>query len=129
MNEREFGRKIARTLDGGLALPAEASARLEAARAGAIASQSRSEPSLALEIVEGIRWHLAGPSHWITHVLLPAALLISGVVGLQYWQQSQRDATAAAEAADLDARLLKSDLPIDAYLDNGFQAWLKRSSE
>jgi len=129
MNEREFGRKIAQTLDGGLALPAEASARLEAARARALASQRRNEPSLVLEIVEGITLRLAGPSQWITHVLLPAALLIGGAIGLQYWQESRQSAAAAAEAAELDARLLKSDLPIDAYLDNGFQSWLKRSSE
>ena len=28
--------------------------------------------------------------------------------------------------ADLDARLLTDDLPIDAYLDKGFDSWLKR---
>jgi len=129
MNEREFGRKIARNLDGGLGLTAEAAARLEAARARAIASQRRSEPSLALEIVDGITWRLAGPSNWITQVLLPAALLIGGLIGLHHWQASQDNALAAAEAADLDTRLLKGDLPIDAYLDNGFQTWLKRSSD
>ena len=127
--EREFGREIARTLDSGLALPAEISARLEAARARAVAAQQTVEPSLALEVVDGITWGLAGPSRWLTHVLLPAALLIAGVIGVQTWRESQQNAAAAAEAAELDARLLKGDLPIDAYLDNGFQAWLKRSSE
>jgi len=32
--------------------------------------------------------------------------------------------TAAQEKGDLDAEILSSDLPIDAYLDRGFQNWL-----
>jgi hypothetical protein len=30
--------------------------------------------------------------------------------------------------ADLDVRLLTDDLPIDAYLDKGFDSWLNRQS-
>ena len=33
------------------------------------------------------------------------------------------------EFEELDAQILTSDLPIDAYLDRGFQHWLKTSSE
>ena len=39
-------------------------------------------------------------------------------------QQAQR----AAEVEELDALLLTDDLPIDAYLDRGFEAWLKKVS-
>jgi hypothetical protein len=129
MNEREFGRKIAQTLDGGLNLPTEALARLKAARARAVGAQRHVEPSLALTIVDGISARLAGPAQWLTHVLLPVLLLIGGMVGLNYWQDSQQRALTAADTAELDTRLLQGDLPIDAYLDSGFQAWLKRSSE
>jgi hypothetical protein len=129
MNEREFGRKIAQTLDGGLNLPTEALARLKAARARAVDAQRHVEPSLALTIVDGISARLAGPAQWLTHVLLPVLLLIGGMVGLNYWQDSQQRALTAADTAELDTRLLQGDLPIDAYLDSGFQAWLKRSSE
>ena len=31
-----------------------------------------------------------------------------------------------AELAEIDSQLLTDDLPIDAYLDRGFQNWLKR---
>ena len=31
-----------------------------------------------------------------------------------------------AEFADIDSQLLADDLPIDAYLDKGFDAWLKK---
>jgi len=129
MNEREFSRKIVRALDGGLDLPAGVSARLAAARARALESQRRVEPSPVLVVLDGIASHLAGPSQWFKHVLLPALLLVGGLVSLHYWQESRQSAVAVAEAAELDARLLKGDLPIDAYLDHGFQAWLKRSSD
>jgi hypothetical protein len=55
-------------------------------------------------------------------ILLPLAMLISAVAGLQYWQQNQR----IAEIEEIDAQLLTDDLPIDAYLDRGFQNWLKQ---
>jgi len=129
MNEREIGRKIVQTLDRGPALPAGVLARLEAGRARAVESQRRVEPSLALEIADGIAARLAGPSQWFTQVLLPAMLLICGLIGIHSWQDSQQRARAAADAAEVDTRLLQSDLPIDAYLDHRFQAWLERSSE
>lgn len=127
MNEREFGRRIVQILDGGLDLPASASARLQAARARALASQRPARPSPLLVIADGIALRLAGPSQWLTHVLLPAALLVCGLIGLHYWNAS-RDA-AGTDLEEVDARILEGELPIDAYLDHGFQAWLKRSSE
>ena len=35
----------------------------------------------------------------------------------------------AAKAEEIDAMLLSSELPIDAYLDRGFQAWLKTAGQ
>jgi hypothetical protein len=55
-------------------------------------------------------------------ILLPVAILASGVATVQYWQQNQR----IAEIEEIDAQLLTDDLPIDAYLDRGFQNWLKQ---
>jgi hypothetical protein len=129
MNEREFGRKIVRTLDGGLDLTAEVSARLKASRARALAAQSRTEPSLTAAIVDGATARLTRPSQWFAQIVLPAMLLVAGLVGLHYWDGSSQNALSATDPAELDAQLLKSDLPIDAYLDRGFEAWLKRSSE
>ena len=53
-------------------------------------------------------------------VLLPTLLLIAGLAAIYSWQQDQR----AADIEELDAQLLTDDLPIDAYLDKGFEAWL-----
>ena len=54
--------------------------------------------------------------------MLPAVVLCVAFAATYVWQQRQ----GAAEVEELDAQLLTSDLPIDAYLDQGFAAWLKR---
>jgi hypothetical protein len=55
-------------------------------------------------------------------VLVALAVLIASGATLYTWQQNQR----AAEVEEIDALLLTDDLPIDAYLDRGFQNWLKK---
>ena len=57
-------------------------------------------------------------------VALPVLLLAVGLFGIYGWQQKQK----VADRAELDALLLSDDLPIDAYLDKGFQVWLKKQS-
>lgn len=51
-------------------------------------------------------------------------MLILGLAGITYWQQSQRD-----DGSDVDVALLAGDLPLHAYLDGGLETWLKRSSQ
>jgi len=55
-------------------------------------------------------------------VLLPVALLVAGLAGIYAWQQNQ----TLAEIEEIDALLLTDELPLDAYLDRGFQDWLKK---
>jgi hypothetical protein len=79
----------------------------------------RAEPAVA--------WadNVTGSSGWAgfaLRVLVPLALLIAFAGALYTWQQNQR----AAEIEEVDALLLTDDLPIDAYLDRGFQNWLKK---
>ena len=56
-------------------------------------------------------------------IALAGAALIIALVGMQYWQRTP----TAEEIEEIDAALLTSDLPINAYLDNSFDTWLKRS--
>jgi predicted signal transduction protein with EAL and GGDEF domain len=56
--------------------------------------------------------------------VLPALLTVAGLVAIFTWQQDRR----AADVEELDAQLLTDDLPLDAYLDKGFEAWLKKVS-
>ena len=63
-----------------------------------------------------------GRGFWASgRIWLGIALIVAAAVGYQQWQAYQQ----LAELADTDAALLSSDLPIDAYLDQGFQNWLQ----
>jgi hypothetical protein len=57
--------------------------------------------------------------------LIAAGLLVLGMMGATYWQVAMQ----GSDIAEIDASLLTGELPIDAYLDSGFEAWLKRSSQ
>lgn len=133
MNEPLLARKIRDALDAGLKVSPEASARLAVARERALDRHRAPAPELALA---GGRRGIAGlgsPTQRLTRILLPIAFLVAAVIGLQQWQEHQRAARVAAQQAaeieETDTGLLTGDLPIKAYLDEDFQAWLKRSSE
>jgi hypothetical protein len=95
--------------------------RLRQARALALERQ-RSEPAAALAWADNVVGRLGGWSGFALRVLLPLALLVGSGAALYTWQQNQR----AAEVEEIDSLLLTDDLPIDAYLDRGFQNWLKK---
>jgi len=53
----------------------------------------------------------------------PLAALVVSLVAVAYWEDQQR----TAELADIDAAMLSDDLPLNAYLDHGFNAYLSRA--
>jgi hypothetical protein len=53
--------------------------------------------------------------------ILPAIVLVAGLVMIQHWQ----DNASIATAAEVDAALLSDDLPRAAYSDAGFAEYLK----
>jgi hypothetical protein len=53
----------------------------------------------------------------------PVLALVGGIAVIAYWENQQR----AAELADIDAAMLSDDLPVNAYLDHGFNAYLSRA--
>ena len=128
MNEIKFANKIRQALNE--------SARLEGARGAAIARRLHAarERALALKKPErapAFAWArmasgevLGAFGGFSLRVLLPTLLLVAGLISIYNWQQEQR----AANNEELDAQLLTDDLPIDAYLDRGFEAWLKKVS-
>jgi hypothetical protein len=123
MNEPQFGNKVRQVLNQGLRLDAGVAARLRAARERALERQ-RPAPAPVLAWADNVLGHFDGWRGLSLRVLLPMAMLIAGLAGIYTWQQNQR----AAELEEIDARLLTDDLPIDAYLDRGFQNWLKKRS-
>ena|SRR5687768_3006516 len=120
MHEMQFGHKVRHLLNQGTRLKPGVTQRLAEARERALARQ---RPELAPALV----WadNLTGRLGWgslALRILLPLALLVASGAAIYAWQQNQR----AAEVEEIDSLLLTDDLPIDAYLDRGFQSWLKK---
>ena len=122
MNEREFGYQIKQQLDRALALEPATLNRLKVARERALARQRMSEPVFALAWAHAVVGRLSGNPASASIVLAGAALILA-LVGIQYWQRTP----TVEEIEEIDAALLTSDLPINAYLNNSFDTWLKRS--
>ena len=133
MSEEQFGRRVAWHLDRGLdqldqgTLNALAAAR-HAALSGRPAYHRSSEPVMeaagrgtlsAANRRTRVRW-------WV-----PAGAVALAVAALVYVQTLNQHSmfTPNHELGALDAGLLADDLPIDAYLDKGFDAWLEDTSE
>lgn len=117
MNEQQ----LRHLLNQGISVRPEVAARLQEAREQALARQ-RPEPAPVLAWADNVVGNLGGWVGLALRVLLPLALLAGSGAALYSWQQKQR----AAELEEIDSQLLTDDLPIDAYLDRGFQNWLKK---
>ena len=124
--EDELALRIARLLDEGSRgelTPAQRERLARARRLAVSRAQARAQPVLAPA------W--AGPFSSFTErsvlgvrYLIPFAALLLGLLGVVYVNSG----TVSSEMAEIDAGLLTDELPINAYLDQGFDSWLKRSS-
>jgi hypothetical protein len=121
MNEMQFGNRIRHILNGGPALHADKAARLAKARSLALERQ-RPELAPALAWADNVLGSVGGWTGLSLRVVVPAIALLVSFAAIYTWQQNQR----VAEVEELDALLLTDELPIDAYLDRGFQNWLKK---
>lgn len=124
MNEQDFARKIAASLDEGLAHMKEGTLyQLQSARNNALDHyRERPAPVAGLAWAGEIAYRLGHSRHFSVRNAMAAALLVLTLIGVTYWRVQTND------IADIDAGLLACELPINAYLDNDFDAWLKRSS-
>lgn len=121
MNEAQFAHRVRHQLDLGNRIEPRIAAQLRAAREQALA-QHRPGSEGEVALAGAALGRLGGVRVLLLRVALPALILGIAFATTFVWQQQQR----AAEIEELDALLLSSDLPIDAYLDQGFTAWLKR---
>jgi cytochrome c-type biogenesis protein CcmH/NrfG len=125
MNEQQIAYRVKQHLNQGLDnLDAGKLARLKAGREQALAHQRVGSRVSLLTWADNVVGAWGGPSSLIPRMLLPMAVLILGLVAVSQWRETQ----FAAEIEEIDAAVLTSDLPLDAYLDKGFDTWLKRSS-
>ncbi len=126
-DEIKFANKIRQALNEGSRVDARVAERLRAARERALASRKpEREPALAWarSTATGVIGGFGGVGGFSLRLVLPTVLLVVGLVAIYSWQREQ----SAADIEELDAHLLTDDLPIDAYLDRGFEAWLKKTS-
>jgi len=123
--DQEIAKKIVRVLDrGSRDLDRATTSRLAAARDLAL-DRFKQLPSENLAAAGGIFPPGSSRSGNGFRYILPLMVLLLGLAGIVYWQGSNG---TDGEVAVIDARLLTDDLPIDAYLDKGFDSWLKRQS-
>ena len=122
MNELQFGNKVRQILNQGTRLDQGMLARLSAARDKALARQLVTRPVTGLAWADNVIGSFGGFTGFSFRLVLPVVVLIAGLAAINGWQQNLR----VAEVEEIDALLLTDDLPIDAYLDKGFEAWLKK---
>ena len=58
-------------------------------------------------------------------VAIPLLALVVGLGGMYQYEQEQR----IAEVAELDAAVLADELPLTAYLDHGFNAYVDQRTQ
>ena len=110
-------------------LPASTTDRLAAARAAALARKKPEETFLQVKTASS-GWRQAfanfgglvsAPAMSRLAVAVPVLALVIGMGGMYQHEQQQQ----IAELADIDAAVLSDELPLTAYLDPGFSAYLE----
>ena len=115
-NELRVAYQIKRHLNGSLGeIGADQLERLRAGREQALTKQKKGS---ALAVAGG--GSLGFDFGWAGQVV-PLLVLLIGLLTMNYWQQNRY----TEEVADIDAQMLADELPPSAYLDRGFDSWLK----
>lgn len=130
-HQDEFAKKLTGYLDAGTAeLKAGTLYKLQQARGKALAKLGQTAPAADGRVAQAPAYAAAGrgtgsagsgvrKGAWLW---LGVVLIVAAGFGYQQWQVYQQ----TTELEELDVQILSSDLPIDAYLDRGFQTWLTR---
>ena len=122
MNEQDFGRAIAKKLNAGLNdLPAAQTSKLNQSRHRAMAAYR--EPISILGLVT-----VGGPSAnskfgWLLKpmILVPVAVIAIAIMSANIWQEELQ----SDQGDSIDAAILSQELPIQAFLDNDMETWIK----
>ena len=136
MNAKElnFAYKVRHALNERLDdIPAKNSERLASSRNLALSRKKKDAPLRVRAASHAIAGHTGGsaffdePLSWLRRLGIAAPLLAGVVmfVGLYQFEQQQR----ISETAEMDAAVLADELPLSAYLDHGFNAYLAKRGE
>jgi len=124
MNEQHFAYKIRQHLNRGLQeLPAPTADRLATAREAALAAQKQTVNQTILATAGSfVQHHLENLR--IRQIL--AMLALAGcVVSSAFWLSDMH----ISEQSAIDSELLSDELPLGAFTDKGFAAWLDPASQ
>ncbi len=108
-------------------LPASTADRLASARKAALARKKPEAPQrLAQRQLAGnVGALFSFSSLGRMAVAVPLLALVIGLAGIYQYEEEQR----IAELAELDAAVLSDELPLTAYLDNGFNAYIAQRGQ
>ena len=110
---------------GSLTVDATIAARLQQSRFKALDRQKLAVAQLGLAAgIANVGTQIGNMFIPNTRVLAALMALTFGVVGTYYWNEINQ----ADENEEVDSALLTDDLPVDAFTDQGFEAWLEHSS-
>jgi hypothetical protein len=136
--EAEFANKIRLALNESLEqLPSNTTERLALARKFAVSRKKNRSVFFVPAVVPAFLGKLAGgfgassPMNsgfsWFTRmgVVLPILVLVIGLVGMYEYEEQKR----VSEMAEIDELVLSDELPLSAYLDQGFSAYLNTHGE
>jgi hypothetical protein len=131
-DDLNFAYKVRHALNDHLdTLPASTTDRLAQARKLALArKKAHVSAPLTVRAARAVTANAGGGfmSHgfgWLGRmgVAVPMLALVAGLTGIYHYEQQQR----IADLAELDAAVLSDELPLSAYLDHGFNAYLSQS--
>jgi hypothetical protein len=132
--ELDFAYKVRHALnESAEKLPASAADRLARARQVALSRKKKESRLRAIATVP--QRLLAGqadyffdrPRVWLARagMAIPLVALVVGLTSIYQYEQQRR----IRETAELDAAVLSDELPLTAYLDHGFNAYLAKRGE
>lgn len=125
-HEEHFARQVCRSLEFGTReLDPAVTERLRAARERALTHRLIAAPEITAMGRGSVAMQLGGDEkHHPLRTFLAILALLLGVVFAYYWNAFEQ----ASENEEIDSALLAEELPPNAYLDRGFQAWLEKHS-
>jgi hypothetical protein len=108
-------------------LPSSTAERLAAARKLAISRKKAHAPVRVAQrqLAGNIGAFFATPLMNRMGVIVPLLALVIGLAGIYEHEEQER----VAELAELDAAVLSDELPLTAYLDQGFNAYLAQRGQ
>jgi hypothetical protein len=132
--EIDFAYKVRHALnESAEKLPASATERLACARQIALSRKKKESRLRAVAVMPQLVFAGQGgnffekPRFWLARagMAIPLIALVVGLTSIYQYEQQRR----IRETAEIDAAVLSDELPLSAYLDHGFNAYLVNRGE